>query len=605
MEKVGVFVKSDVYPIEVLFLEKYDVDFYQREYVWEKKQIEDMVEDLTIEFLKNWRQGDELSKVNEYSPYYMGEIVLSENGGTRSAIIDGQQRITTVTLLLIYLKRTFGHVSGFPKKIDDLIASDHYGKQLFNLDIAERRPCMESLYENGFYNVKSGDPVSVKNLVDRYADIAECWRSEIDDKNIVPFMYWLKEKVMFSKVWTNSDDFAYVIFETMNDRGLSLTQVEMLRSYLLANIDETDRETIMKEFDSTTKKLAAINLSSKSKAEFEFFKIYFRSHYAQNLSQSKNSTSDFVKIGKEFHRWVRDEEKSLGLNTSADYVEFVKRILYFANVYIHIMELIEDRKKNVTDYLYLIINSDYGFTLQPALIMASVAYEDDDDTVAAKIKEVSKYLTKILSWRIWNHWLTSQNQMESKIYELCKQIRSISLEDLRKYLTSYKMDDNTLSGTSPHLNQPNKPKIKVLLALITEIVAKGSGMPDYMLNKKETEVEHIWSNHFEQHTDEFDNESDFQNVRNSIGDLLVLPKSFNASYGDAPYDVKVGQYFSQNILAQTLNQQKYANNPGFLGFMNSTGLPFRSYDEFKRANINERTDLYRAILEYEFGEYKG
>ncbi len=603
MDNSSVFVKSDVYPIEVLFLEKYDVDFYQREYVWEKKQIEDMVEDLTIEFLKNWRDGDALSKVKEYSPYYMGEIVLSENGGTRSAIIDGQQRITTVTLLLIYLKRKFGGVKGFPAIIDNLIASDHYGEQLFNLDIKERRPCMEALYENGSYTVKKNDPVSVRNLVDRYADIDECWRDEIGDHNIVPFMYWLKEKVMFSKVWTNSDDFAYVIFETMNDRGLSLTQVEMLRSYLLANIDEDKREVIMKEFDATTKSLAAINLSSKSKAEFEFFKIYFRSHYAQNLSQAKNTSSDFVKIGKEFHRWVRDEEKSLGLKGSADYVEFVNKILYFANVYIHIMELIESR--NVTEYLYLIVNSDYGFTLQPALIMASIAYGDSDDTIAEKIKEVSKYLTKILSWRIWNHWLTSQNQMESKIYELCKQIRNMSVSDLREHLYAYKMDDNTLNGTSPHLNQQNKPKIKVLLALITEIVAKGSGTPDYMLNKKEIEVEHIWSNHFEQHTDEFDNESDFQNVRNSIGDLLVLPKSFNASYGDATYDVKVKQYFSQNILAQTLNQQKYTSNPGFLSFVNSTGLAFKSYDEFKRTAINERTDLYRTILEYEFKDFNG
>ena len=275
----------------------------------------------------------------------------------------------------------------------------------------------------------------------------------------------------------------------------------------------------------------------------------------------------------EFHRWVRDEEQSLGLISSDDYVEFVNKILYFANVYIHIMDLIESR--NVTDYLYLIVNSDYGFTLQPALIMASIAYEDDDVTVAEKIKVVSKYLTKILSWRIWNHWLTSQNQMEARIYELCKQIRNMSLDDLKKHLATYKMDDNTLTGSSPHLNQQNKPKLKVLLALITEIVARGSGTPDYMLNKKEIEVEHIWSNHFDQHTDEFDNESDFQTVRNSIGDLLVLPKSFNASYGDAAYDVKVKQYFSQNILAQTLNQQKYMSNPGFLGFMNSAGLPLR------------------------------
>ena len=592
-----------MYPIEKLFLEKYDVDFYQREYVWGKKQIEDMVEDLTIEFLKNWKEEDELSKVKEYSPYYMGEIVLSEKGDKLSCIIDGQQRITTVTLLLIYLKRRFGNVKGFPVIIDSLIASDYYGEHLFNLDIEDRRPCMEALYKNGAYTVKKGDSVSVLNLVNRYADIDECWYDEIGEHNIVPFMYWLKEKVMFSKVWTNSDDFAYVIFETMNDRGLSLTQVEMLRSYLLANIDDDKREAIMKEFDSTTKRLSAINLSSKSKAEFEFFKIYFRSHYAQNLSQAKNTSSDFVKIGKEFHRWVRDEKKSLGLNSSADYVEFVDNILYFANVYIHIMELIESR--NVSEYLYLIVNSDYGFTLQPALIMASVAYGDSDDTVTEKIKIVSKYLTKILSWRVWNHWLTSQNQMESKIYELCKQIREMSVSDLKNYLSAYNMDDNTLAGTSPHLNQQNKPKIKVLLALITEIVAKGSGTPDYMLNRKEIEVEHIWSNHFEQHSDEFDNESDFQNVRNSIGDLLVLPKSFNASYGDAGYDVKVKQYFSQNILAQTLNQQKYTSNPGFLAFMNNTRLPFKAYKEFKRVAINERTDLYRAILEYEFGEYKG
>lgn len=603
MDNASVFVKSDVFPIKVLFLEKYDVDFYQREYVWEKKQIEDMVEDLTIEFLKNWRPGDALPKVNEYSPYYMGEIVLSENGSARSAIIDGQQRITTITLLLIFLKRKFGDVKGFPKNVDTLIASDYYGEQLFNLDITERRPCMESLYENGYYNVKKNDPVSVRNLVDRYSDIEECWSEEINDENIVPFMYWLQEKVMFSKVWTNSDEFAYVIFETMNDRGLSLTQVEMLRSYLLANIDDDKREPIMRAFDNTTKRLAAITLTSKSKAEFEFFKIYFRSHYAQNLSQTKNTASDFVKIGKEFHRWVRDENKTLGLLCSSDYVDFVNRILYFANVYIHIMELIESR--DTVNYLYLIVNADYGFTLQPALIMSSIAYEDGETTVDAKIKEVSMYLTKVLSWRVWNHWLTSQSQMESRIYELCKQLRDMPLDNLKSFLSTYHMDNTSLEGSSPRLNLMNRPKIRVLLALITEIVAKGSGTPDYVLNKKEIEVEHIWSNHFSQHTDEFENESDFQLARNNIGDLLVLPKSFNAAYGDDAYEVKVKQYFSQNILAQTLNEQKYQTNPGFISYMNSSKLPFKPYAEFKKASINERTDLYRAILQHEFRDYIG
>ncbi len=598
----NVIVKSDVYPIKILFTEKYDVDFYQREYVWQKKQIEDLIEDLTVEFLKNWSKEDSLQKVSQYSPYFMGEIVLSEKSDARSAIIDGQQRITTVTLLLMYLKRKFGYVDKFPVDIDELIYSDYFGEKLFNLDIEERRECMKSLYENGEYSVKSSDSISVQNLVDRFSDIDECWGiDEINESNIVWFMYWLKEKVMFSKVWTNSDEFAYVIFETMNDRGLSLTQIEMLRSYLLANIDVSKRNNVMNEFDNIIKKLMAINLASKSKAEFEFFKIYFRAHYANNLSQAKNTSSDFVKIGKEFHRWVRDNSKDLGLITSDDFIEFVNRIIYFAEKYIYIIELMESR--NVKDYLYLIVNADYGFTMQPAPILAAISYNDDIDTVNEKVKIVSKYITKILSWRVWNHWLISQNQMEARIYELCKNIRNMSVEELREFLINYQMDNNSLDNTSPHLNQQNKPKIKVLLSLITEIVAKESGESDYMLNKKEIEVEHIWADHYEEHVDEFDNEADFKNTRNSIGDLLVLPKSFNASYGDDDYETKVPRYYSQNILAQSLNKDKYERSPGFLNYKNRSGIEFKPYEKFNRNSITERVNLYSSILKYEFNEY--
>ena len=50
--------------------------------------------------------------------------------------------------------------------------------------------------------------------------------------------------------------------------------------------------------------------------------------------------------------------------------------------------------------------------------------------------------------------------------------------------------------------------------------------------KARYEVEHIWANHPERHTDEFAHPSDFAEHRNRIGGLLLLPKSFNASYGD-------------------------------------------------------------------------
>jgi uncharacterized protein with ParB-like and HNH nuclease domain len=549
---------------------------------------------LSIEFLKNWKQGDSTEKVRLYDPYFMGEIVLSTNSESRSCIIDGQQRITTFTLLLIYLVKKYGHLEKFPTSdIEKAIYSDDYGTLRFNLDIKERKNCMLSLYKYGTYIPTDEDRMHVQNIVDRYGDIEECWNDKIDETNVVNFAYWIKEKIIFSKVWTNNDEFAYVIFETMNDRGLSLTQVEMLRSYLLANINKEERDSAISIFDNVIKTLVSIKLSSKSKAEFEFFKVFFRGHYAEDFSQTKDSNSDFVKIGKEFHRWIRDKSTNIGLKESHDFVTFVSKISYFAKQYEKINSIILGR--NVDEYLYLIVNSDYGFTLQPALILSSIAFNDDEKTVDEKIKLVSKYLTKVLSWRVWNHIMISQSSMENSIYMLCKKIRGADLETLKNILDNEPIDLPRLEY-APILNQQNKPKIKVLLELITAIVSKESNSLEYILNKQDIEVEHIWADHFEHHKQEFDDINSFASARNNIGDLLLLPKSFNASYNDAPYSEKVEQYFEQNILAQTLNKQKYVNNPDFLRFVKNSELPFRSYEEFNNSAINERAELYKKIL---------
>lgn len=163
----------------------------------------------------------------------MGEIVLSTIPGERSPIIDGQQRITTITLLLIYLLQTYKNVPGFPAStLESLVCSDDYGTLRFNLEVEERKECMDSLFKTGEYQLKPDDNISVQNIVARYNDIGSCWDSRINESNVSSFAYWLINKVVFSKVWTDNEDFAYVIFETMNDRGTfshSRGNVEKLR----------------------------------------------------------------------------------------------------------------------------------------------------------------------------------------------------------------------------------------------------------------------------------------------------------------------------------------------------------------------------------------
>lgn len=592
-------VDSKCFPLNLLFSEKFTVDFYQREYVWEKKQLEDLINDLSTAFLKCWKKEHSLDNVRMYDPYFMGEVVLSTKTNDRSAIIDGQQRITTFTLLLIYMLQTYKGVDTFPASdVEKVIYSNDYGTLRFNLDIDVRRPCMMSLYTKGCYEPTDSDRMHVQKIVDRYNDIADCWNEKIDDSNISSFTYWILNKVMFSKVWANSDDFAYVIFETMNDRGLPLTHVEMIRSYLLANINQSSRDKALQKFDSTIEKLSAVKLPTKSKAETEFFKFYLRGHYAEDLSQGKD-TSDFVRIGNAFHRWVRENEDLLNLKKPSDFIDFVDKIEFFAKQYILIQNYMSDRK--VQDHFYLIVNSDYGFTLQPALILAAIAYQDSPVVIEQKIEIISKYLTKVLSWRVWNHWLISQSSLEAPIYDLCKTIRSSDVATLTKHLLSNPIELPKLE-TPPTLNQQNRKKLRVLLALITEIVARESGESHYLLNESDMEVEHIWSDHYEDHTGEFSQLSEFVTARNTIGDLLILPKSFNASYNDQPYEEKVVQYFSQNILAQSLNSTKYKNNPGFEKFIGRSGLNFQAYDHFYKAQIEDRSELYKSILLWNWQE---
>ncbi|WP_211247140.1 GmrSD restriction endonuclease domain-containing protein [[Mycoplasma] testudinis] len=234
--------------------------------------------------------------------------------------------------------------------------------------------------------------------------------------------------------------------------------------------------------------------------------------------------------------------------------------------------------------------------MQTALIIASIDFHDSDEVVEQKIQIVSKYLTKLLTWRVWNHMMISQSSLESSIYGLCKIIRRMSIDNLKKTLNEDPLIDSLKLENPPTLNQQNQTKVKVLLALITEIVAKESNESDYLLDKPKIEIEHIWNSHFEEHRDEFDNDADFKNVRNWIGDLLLLPKSINASHGDDPYEKKVKGYFGQNILAQSLNEDKYKNNPGFLNFIKRSNLEFKPYKEFKKQAISERAKLYEQIL---------
>lgn len=154
------------------------------------------------------------------------------------------------------------------------------------------------------------------------------------------------------------------------------------------------------------------------------------------------------------------------------------------------------------------------------------------------------------------------------------------------------------------LRNRNKFKVRYLLARITYCIEKDTGLKtnfeDYISYKIKDpfEIEHIWANKYELYKGDFSNEREFEEYRDRLGSLLLLPKSFNQSYGKDPYKDKLVHYFSQNLLAKSLHERCYKRNPSLLKFKSRNAIPFRAHPQFKKLDLDIRQKLYCKICEY-------
>ena len=87
---------------ELLSGVRYTIDFYQREYKWDRENIAELLADLEGKFLAGYEPEHERFMVEQYPQYFLGSIVISHKDG-QNFIIDGQQRLTSLTLMLVYL----------------------------------------------------------------------------------------------------------------------------------------------------------------------------------------------------------------------------------------------------------------------------------------------------------------------------------------------------------------------------------------------------------------------------------------------------------------------------------------------------------------------
>jgi len=589
---------------DVLNEQKYTVDYFQREYSWGEKHIEELVTDLSSAFLAEYSPGDRREQGEQYNNYYLGPFVVSSKDGKRS-IIDGQQRLTSLTLFLIYLHNLQKEL-GFDEKIEPMIFSELRGNKSFNITVEERIPCLENLFNNGEYTPVENADESTRNMAERYQDIVRAFPDELKADAFPFFIDWLKYNVIMVEIIAYSDENAYTIFETMNDRGLNLTPSEMLKGFVLSRFDKLDKRAAA----SDLWKQSMLHLKAYDKDEDQrFFQAWLRARYADSIRPGKagSKNEDFEKIGTRFHSWVRDNLNKVGLNVDLgeSFENFVQQdFRFYLRAYTRILDAERELKPGLECVFYI---NHWGIapTLSYPLMLAALNTNDDDSTVTQKINTVAAYIESFVVRRSVNFRNFSASSIRYTMYSLVKEVRGLDLAALQALLTQKLLDmkESFDDMDKFRMHGQNKRFVKFLLARMTAWCDQQAGMSNNFVtyyqptSGKPFEVEHIWADKFSRHKDEFEQEHEFQNHRNRLGDLVLLPRGTNQSYGDLPYEDKKAHYIKENLLVKSLCPLAYENNPNFLALNKRFNLPFKPHNSFKKEDIQARQSLYRSICE--------
>lgn len=611
-------IKPDYFSVQQLLGNRsFSIDEYQREYKWDKKNIDDLLTDLYDKFQSCYQEGHETTEIANYEDYFVGSIIVTKRNG-KNYLVDGQQRVTSLTLLLIYLYRAaegsqLSRAPTLAKTLAPLIFSDDLGVPRFNLDIVERLPVIKALFEGQEYT-PDGKDESIQTMYARYQDIEDRdLVGELGDA-LPHFAYWLLRKVGLIEISTDNDDYAYAIFETMNDRGKPLSPVDMLKAYVLAPIeDDEQRRAANRTWKQQVLKLISWGEESQPERDANCIKSWLRAQYAETTRDRKAGSvdKDWELIGSSFHRWARERKDHVGLGDATSNLALVNEGLpFFANAYLRILAASRDYTPGLEAVFY---NAHNEFTWQNTVLLAPLCTTDDPETVRRKLAATATYLDIWLMRRASNYIRVGYSSTAYAMFLLCRDIRCKPVDELIDTLRKKLADDDvTFKGSARKnrtgidgfgVNQFSRRYIYHLLGRLTAYTEAGSGKPDLFdkyvdrTGKNPCDIEHIWAGHYEPYRDQFATEEEFQRWRNHVAGLVLLPADVNRSLKDKPFEDKAPHYAKENLYAASLTAHAYEHQPQFGEFRERNGLPFKAYPSFGKTEQAERRELVSALVQ--------
>lgn len=498
---------------------------YQRPYAWTDEQVETLFEDL-------WEFTSTIGGTENESSYFLGTIVSYENEEGEQEIIDGQQRITSLFLLLraIYTKliqtpaaeRT-AEATNFIGKIEPTIwrtnkltGTVDYKDILLTSRVVnnEGNDILHSILENGKVDEEARDNYSknyrlFQKLFDQH--------STENPLMVYQFIYALLNQAILLPITADTQDTALTIFSTLNDRGLPLSDADIFKAKIYNRLDSDAKKIFIKRWKDLDEEALEANESIQQL-------FYYNMFYYRALEKDTKTTTPGLRKYYSANKFERLYK--------ADLMDTLNAILDLWKVVNSGEELENEswsRNIKIKQRLDTLTSYPNEFWKYPVVIYY-ICYRSDDDFET----KFAKFLEKLLMELMTKYLITPTiNAVKPDILKLNAEIITSDIP-----MFGFKIVE--MSQLEPYIQNPNRNMVRMILKTLAY------EHQNELLPVK-WEIEHIFPRKWQTNYFTDESEETIKEKIEHIGNKLPFEKKLNIVAGNGYFDKKKKAYAKSRI----------------------------------------------------------
>lgn len=541
-------IESADLSIEQVYKDFYIVPPYQREYVWSDVDVQAFADDIYNEFYG--AKGEVVAD----REYFIGSVVVCRTAHGPYDLIDGQQRMTTIFLFLCAIRDVLREQGEAPSKsLEAMICDTRAGDDgndvrdyRLLLQYEDSRDVLVRIAQEGPVAASRDDTRSMTCIIEAYETLRNFLAAQFGDsaEEVKQFFVAFIRRVKLIRIVTPDLTHALKVFETVNDRGVGLTAMDLLKNLLFMRTSQADYPKLQALWKQLT-----LHLEACREKPLRFLRYYVMANYKDYRSAS---TGKPVRED-ELYEWFGKHAAEIGID--AEPLVFAKDLVSAARDYGHFaagrapdgktpiagLQNIQHLSGKARQHFILMLASRH----LPADALVELARQVENlFFVFVIVREPTKnFETKFAEW--------SESLRKARTLEDVQGIiRTRIAPEVDSKSRTFDFAMNELAATSVP-----KYRMKYVLAKLAQHVdlvawqgAKSAQQLDHYLDGK-LEIEHIFPQKPEQMTwTSFDDPEVAARCVQRLGNLTLLEKPINGSACRGSFDSKLEAYKDSKLM---------------------------------------------------------